>query len=277
MRVRDTMNVWSLYEGKSFILCNFIPVANFTADTVCINSLTTFTDLSTNLDTSSNYTYAWDFNSDGITDDTTKGNTTYTFPSPGTHTVSLIVINATGCLDTVLKTIYVDSLPIVTLNFPVDTICADDTLLLSGGNPAGGTYSGNGVYNEAFYADSVSAGNHTVYYTYYNIDSCSATASNKIFVGLCTGVHEIQSSGFKFQVSPNPFSETTTLKITNGKQIVNCELAVYNVVGEKINIETIRNSEGFVIHRSNLVQGIYFYKIISAGKIIGTGKLVVAD
>jgi len=277
VRVRDTLNVWSLYEEQSFLICNFIPVANFKADTVCLHSPTAFTDLSTNLDTIAHYTYVWDFNNDGITDDTTKGNTTHVFQTAGTHTVSLVVNNASGCLNTIKKIIYVDSLPIVTLNFPADTICSDDTLLLNGGNPVGGTYSGVAVHSGSFYADSVSTGNHTIYYTYYNIDSCSATASHTIYVGLCTGVNEYAGENFSVTASPNPFSETTHLRITNTKRITSYELLVYNVVGEKISIEATRNSEGFAIHRSRLLQGIYFYKIISENKIVGTGKLVIID
>lgn len=277
LRVKDSMNVWSLYEGTSFIICNKIPVPDFTADTVCLYTPTSFTDLSTNLDTSAQFTYAWDFNNDGITDDTTKGNTTHLFPSSGTHTVTLIVNNTSGCMDTVTKTVYVDSLPTVTFALPFDTLCRNDSIVLSGGVPAGGTYSGNGVWAGILYGDSVNLGDNTVYYTYYTTDSCFSTKSVLIYVDLCTGINEIAAAGYPMNVNPNPFRETTTLFIGNAKPNTNYELMFYNIVGEELQVDAKRSAEGFWVHRGNLVQGIYFYKVRSGNKIIGSGKLVVID
>lgn len=276
VRVQDTMKVWSLYEGKSFIICNFIPIADFSADTVCINSPTTFTDLSTNLDTSALYTYAWDFNNDGISDDTTKGNTTHVFPTPGTHNVALVVNNTSGCIDAVLKTIYVDSLPIVILNIPMDTICANDTLLLSGGSPAGGTYSGIAVHNGIFYPDSVSSGNHIIYYTYNDINSCSASSYSKIYVSYCTGINELQVSGFQFQVSPNPFRESAVLKIEGYKSIGEIRMNLFNVFGQEVYQSPITGNS-LSIPRGNLASGVYFLKISAEGKNLAEGKFIAVD
>ncbi|MFI5164487.1 MAG: PKD domain-containing protein, partial [Bacteroidia bacterium] len=277
LRLRDSMNRWSLYEGRSFVVCNFIPVANFSADTVCLHSPTTFTDLSSNLDTSANYTYAWDFNSDGIIDNATKGTTTYTFTSPGTHTVTLIVNNTGGCTDTIKKIIYVDSLPIVTLHFPADTVCKHDTLMLSGGNPTGGIYSGKGVYGGAFYPDSAGTGFHTITYTYFNMDSCSATASEKIFVSLCTGINEHTKENFSVTVSPNPFNTTTTFTIHNSQlSDHNIQFILYDVVGKEIRNKK-PETENFKLDREDLPGGIYFYKIIVHEGDFVTGKIVVTD
>jgi len=277
LRVLDTMNVWSLYEWQSFVICYLIPMSDFTTDTVCLNSATTFTDLTTNLDTNFNYTYSWDFDGDGFTDDTTKGNTTYTFPSIGTHTVSLIVNNTNGCVDTIVKTVYVDSLPTVTLNFPIDTFCHDDTILLSGGNPAGGIYSGNGVYNNAFFADSVSTGIHTIAYTYYNIDSCSSTVYAAIFVSPCTGIDEFTIHNLQFTVSPNPFRETTTLEVIGYQlSVIGFEFKIYDVFGREV-LQLPITGYRLLINRGNLASGFYFFKLASKREIIGTGKLVITD
>lgn len=282
LRVRDSINVWSLYEGQSFSICNFVPVADFSADTVCLHSPTSFTDLSSNVDTSAHYTYGWDFNNDGLADDTTKGNVTHLFSTPGTHTVSLVVNNTSGCTSTVKKIIYVDSLPTVTFILPKDTICKTDTMGLSGGFPAGGVYSGSGVHEGFFYGDSVGAGNHFIAYTYYNLDSCFVTKYATITVNYCTGVNEFAGGNFPVRVSPNPFRTTTTLQIGNSKPTTNYELEIYNLIGEKLFVETSRipiamGTDGFIIRRGGLLQGIYFYKILLENKIAGSGKLVIID
>ncbi|MBI4930829.1 MAG: T9SS type A sorting domain-containing protein [Bacteroidetes bacterium] len=275
LRVRDTMNVWSLYDWQSFVICNFIPVPDFTSDTVCLNNPTTFTDLSTNLDTSANYTYGWDFNNDGITDDTTKGNTSYTFLSSGTQTISLIVNNSNGCVDTVIKTVYVDSLPTVTLNFPVDTFCHDDSILLSGGLPAGGIYSGNGVYGGSFLADSVSNGIHFIAYTYYNSDSCSITVYDTVYVSPCLGINEFSGGNVSVVISPNPFTTETMISI-QGYTFKHQSIKLYDIFGRLV-LHSKFETRNVKLERGNLMSGVYFYKITSDEKIFATGKLILVD
>lgn len=277
IRVRDTMRVWSLYDWKSFLVCNLIPKPDFTADTVCMNNPTTFTDLTTNLDTAAHFTYSWDFNNDGLTDDTTKGTTHYTFPSSGTHTVALIVNNASGCIDTMRKTVYVDSLPVVTLHFPIDTFCLHDTVVLTGGSPAGGVFSGTGVYNNTFFSDTAHTGTHYIGYTVINSNSCSATAYAMLYVSPCTGVNEMDGNTISVSASPNPFFTNTFIQITNMNRISECELKLYSVLGSEVKANVIRSSNVFIVNRGSLAGGVYFYKVISSGKILGTGKLVVAD
>lgn len=74
------------------------PVASFTANqTTGYAPLTvSFTDTSTNTPTS----WAWDFNRDGIVDNTTQ-NPVYTFTVPGTYEVNLTVTNGAGSSTTV--------------------------------------------------------------------------------------------------------------------------------------------------------------------------------
>ncbi len=62
-----------------------------------------------------------------------------------------------------------------------------------------------------------------------------------------------------FTISPNPFSETATLRMTN-PQITNPELTIYNVFGQKVYNQFIRNST-FVISRKDLSDGMYFLQV----------------
>ncbi len=92
------------------------PTASFTANTVCIGSPTTFTDMS--LAGSGNLTvWGWDYG-----DGSPFGNTqspTHTYTNDSTYNVTLIVQNSNGCLDTVI-------LQAITAPQPVVLFTADD-------------------------------------------------------------------------------------------------------------------------------------------------------
>ena len=85
-----------------------LPLASFSADTVCPNQVTTFTDLSSV--TSGNVTgWAWDF-ADGGTSNVQ--NPTHTYTTSGTFNVQLIITTNNGCLDTVVVPVIVSPLPV---------------------------------------------------------------------------------------------------------------------------------------------------------------------
>jgi len=90
------------------------------------------------------------------------------------------------------------------------------------------------------------------------------------------GVEEVEEAT-AVTVYPNPFSDYTTLRISNTEQgIPNVELKVFDLVGKEMKVDLSRNAEGFIIHRSGLPSGIYFYTITSNDKKqITNGKLVI--
>jgi len=91
---------------------------------------------------------------------------------------------ANGCESqhaAVSLTIY--ELPSVYLTQP-DTVCeSTSSYTLTGGTPAGGTYSGNGISNGITFDPSVAgAGNHTITYTYTDGNNCTNSFSQIITV-----------------------------------------------------------------------------------------------
>ncbi len=87
----------------------------------------------------------------------------------------------TNCADTVVKEVLINPLPIVTFESPVDSLCLSDSgIVLSGGNPVDGIYSGNGVNNSWF--DPVNAGDYEITYTYTDGKGCSNSAIDTIKV-----------------------------------------------------------------------------------------------
>jgi hypothetical protein len=76
------------------------------------------------------------------------------------------LIRSTGCSDTAQAHISVFSLPVVTLT-PFNAYCVSSPpFALSGGNPAGGIYSGTGVSSNMFNPSVAGLGTHTINYTY---------------------------------------------------------------------------------------------------------------
>jgi len=78
---------------------------------------------------------------------------------------------------------------------------------------------------------------------------------------LSTGINNIIRTP-EVEVYPNPFSDNSTVRITN-RTAVNYELNIFNVYGQEVQAPVDRVPEGFQIHRGNLNAGIYFLKIKS--------------
>ena len=101
----------------------------------------------------------------------------------GTHTITYTYTNANGCTNTATNTIVVNALPVVTFPGVLTAQCVSSTTYaLSGGSPAGGTYSGPGVVGTNFNASVAGTGTHTITYTYTNANGCTSSATNTIVV-----------------------------------------------------------------------------------------------
>jgi len=103
------------------VIVDSLPVAGFVADTVCLGYQTGFTDTSLSFG-SANVGWDWDFGDGNIS---TNQNPSNLYLAPGNHNVSLIVVNANGCRDTITKNVIVDSLPVS--DFSYTEVCLNDT------------------------------------------------------------------------------------------------------------------------------------------------------
>jgi hypothetical protein len=102
-------------------------------------------------------------------------------------------------------TVAVNSLPQVTLStFP--NVCNTATnLVLSGGTPLGGTYTGTSVMSNTF-NPSIGIGTYPITYTYTNGSGCSSSANQNLTVITCTS--EILDLSNQFiHIYPNPISD----------------------------------------------------------------------
>jgi hypothetical protein len=180
---------------------------------------------------------------------------------PATTTCyTLIVTDSDGCEDTTIQCVNVFPAPVVTYTSSVNTVCIDDAnVTLSGGSPAGGTYSGTGVSGNIFSPMTAGTGAHTITYYYSDVNGCSDSATHVITVNACTGIEEaVLMNGAA--VYPNPFSNSLLIeRVSAGKATLNMFDAQGRLVmtkevsGTKIEIET-----------SGLADGIYSVQLIDA-------------
>jgi len=83
----------------------------------------------------------------------------------------------------------------------------------------------------------------------------------------------INSSAFsQIDVYPNPGNGEFTFEMQNGK--LGTELKIYNVLGELIYSSTITQGTN-AIDISKHAAGMYFYKVVSQGRDVANGKLMV--
>jgi PKD repeat protein len=121
------------------ILVNPLPVANFSAPYVCLGSVTPFTNQST-ISSGTIASYSWDFGN--FTPVIHSQSPNYVYVSAGTFNVSLIVVSAAGCSDTMIKPVNVYPLPSAFFN--ATDACADssthftDQSTIAGGNSING-------------------------------------------------------------------------------------------------------------------------------------------
>ncbi len=160
-------------SATSTITVNALPIVtlNLAVTQVCTNA-SSF-DLTGG--TPSGGTYSGAGVSGGIFNPTTAG--------LGPHVITYSYTNGGGCSASATSTITVNALPIVTLNLAVTHVCSNAAPVeLTGGSPAGGTYSGVSVSGGLFNPATAGIGPHIITYTYTDGNGCLASATSTITV-----------------------------------------------------------------------------------------------
>jgi gliding motility-associated-like protein len=106
----------------------------------------------------------------------------------GTHTITYIYTDGNGCSGSASNTITVNPTPTVTFGALADVCVNDASFALTGGSPAGGTYSGTGVSGGNFNPGTVGVGTHTITYNYTDGNGCSGSAISNITVNALPNV-----------------------------------------------------------------------------------------
>lgn len=121
-----------------------------------------------------------------------------------TTVVSVTPENECGFGNTTEITVEVNPLPTVELELP-DTFClGSPPLVLTGGLPEGGEYSGPGVVDGVFQTDESGPTFVTITYTYTDSSGCTNSAQHAMFVDICTSINDT-STDLNWNTFPNPF------------------------------------------------------------------------
>lgn len=178
-------------------------------------------------------------------------------PTAGTQTVTYTYTDANNCTNTDTAVITVNSEPTVAFASPVSTMCINHApLTLSGGSPAGGTYSGAGVSGGVLNPSTAGAGDHVITYSYTDANGCDGQATFSIHVDACLGLTE-NGQEFGLEIYPNPTTGKFTASVSSGANfsIVN----VMDIQGKEIQFESSNSSAQTVdVDFSNQAPGMYF-------------------
>ena len=136
----------------------------------------------------------------------------------GTHSIDYTITSGNGCSNTATETITVLDAPTVTFAALNDVCTADAAFALSGGSPAGGTYTGTGVTGGMFDPSVAGVGTHTISYSYTDGNGCDGSATQTITVDNCASLLSLEESSLV--IYPNPAKESFTIKANDKLQEV---------------------------------------------------------
>ncbi|MEI6683537.1 MAG: PKD domain-containing protein [Bacteroidota bacterium] len=244
------------------VIIGALPLSAFTFDTVCLGSVTHFTDQSTT-NPGTLLTWDWDFG-DGQPHANTA-NAVHLYTAPGPFTVTLTVMNSGYCVGSVSHLVHVNPAPLAlfsnsTINCTGSSVSfidqsttthgyilqwhwnfgdGHDTLIhFPGMSPVYHTYATGGVYNATL--------------TVKTSDSCSSTVSNAITV-YNKPMANFSFSAANCQMAPVQF---TDLSQTNGSGVINSWSWDFGDPGSGVNnqstlqnpLHSFQNSGPYTVH-----------------------------
>jgi len=190
----------------------------------------------------------------------------------GNHPVVYKYTTAGGCVGSDTLTVVVG--PNVSVSIPVDSICTlSSSFVLSGGTPAGGTYSGTGVTAGSF-DPAIGTGTHIITYTYTDGLGCTNQSTDNIFVYGCLGLEDLAYNNILLY--PNPADGIVNLSFSSN---INAQMSlnVLTIEGKLIQQKMVQVAIGsnlFAMDISMLPSGIYFIQL-NDGNNQFTKKIVI--
>ncbi len=100
-------------------------------------------------------------------------NEMHTFQILDTTTIYLTGANNNGCYAIDSLTFYTKPAPIVSFTGLLPVFCENDEPVDLVGTPVDGTFSGSGIVGDKFYPVSAGAGEHSIVYSFTNVENCT--------------------------------------------------------------------------------------------------------
>lgn len=158
-------------------------------------------------------------------------------------------------------------------------ICHTESVSISA-NPR--RIAGGGGFTYAFYGYVKSYGFYgkdTVCYNFFDMNNASDAVS------VCFAYEYLNTTGIQVlgasasnplsSASPNPANNLTNINYNSPN--INSRIIIYNLLGVAVKEIKLTGKQGaLIITTSDLIQGVYYYSLISGEKTLATKKLVVA-
>jgi hypothetical protein len=153
-----------------------------------------------------------------------------------------------------------------------DTICyvKGRRVHLSGGNPAGGYYSGSGVNQGLFWEDSAHLGMNIITY-HYQERACTGEASDTVWMYYCSNIEEASLASV-IELYPNPAENEVYIDF-KGLRAGALNIKLYNDLGQIVfdqmyNLEDTEESR-IALDIWKYASGVYFANIThSQGNVV---------
>ncbi len=161
------------------------------------------------------------------------------------------------CANPQTMTVTVNPLPIVTLAM-FNSVCDTAGVVnLTGGSPAGGTYSGTSVSNNTFNT-SIGVGTYPITYSYTDNNFCLSSSLNDLSVIDCNSVGLSEEIAGNFLLYPNPANDNLILESSN--DILGKEYNIFDFSG-RIILKGKINAFTQKIEITNISNGSYLFQI----------------
>jgi len=103
------------------------------------------------------------------------------------------------------------------------------------------------------------------------IEPVSPTLSGCFVYQTYVGIAKTKGKDFIIKLFPNPFSDILNVELPKG----NYEIILTDMVGQ--NVQTVSAEGNFTLQRNDLKAGLYLLQIISKGKILSVGRVMIKD
>ncbi len=192
------------------------------------------------------------------------------YHSPGVYTITLVAAG-NGCIgvDTSATQIEIFPLPVVSWTLP-DTACTSDSpWVLTGVEPSGGAYSGEGVVDGIFYPLLAGTGEHYLQYAYTDEHGCTDVAEVPLVVTICAFISTENFS--ELMIYPNPANDQ--LMLEGGGLDMVTGIRMVDLTGRCCQINVVKSGNQWIVDTSHLARGCYFLTI---NDLPGTLKVIVS-
>jgi hypothetical protein len=190
----------------------------------------------------------------------------------GTYPMSYAYTDGNGCTGSANSSIVVNASPTAALTTFSQMCVYNPAIVLTGGTPAGGVYSGPGVAGGSFDPATAGNGTHVITYT-VTLGSCSTAVIENLTVDACLGLVVLQAENLS--IVPNPATDALTIAYTGVNKSA-IDLSLVTADGKIVAHKIITNADGFseVINVSAYAKGIYIVKLKMNNETI-TKKVVI--